>query len=62
MRMLGRELPYGMPTLMMENLQTNPVTFFDSAANMYFPILASGSAIGNHGQTMPPQMGMGFGS
>lgn len=62
MPVLGREHPYGMPTSMMGNLQSNPVTIIDSAANMYSPILASGSAIGNHSQPMPPQMGMRFGS
>lgn len=41
------EQPYGMPSL-----HTNPSTFADNAVNAYSSILASGSAIGNPGQTM----------
>lgn len=60
--MLGREQPYGMPTSMMEILHINPSTFTDNIANVYSPILASGSAIGNPGRTIQPQVRMGFGS
>lgn len=62
MPMLGREQPYGMSTSIMENLHTIPATFADNAVKTYSPILASGSDIGNHGQTMSSQMGMGFSS
>ena len=62
MPMLGHEQPYRMPTSMMENLHTNSATSVNNAANTYSPILVSGPTIGNHDQTMPPQMGMGFGS
>lgn len=59
MPMSGNDQPYGMPTSVMESLYTIPVTFVDNAANTYSPILAFRSAIGNHGRTIPPHMGMG---
>lgn len=62
MPMVGREQPYGMSTSIMENLHTNPMIFVDNAANTYSPILVYGSTIGNHSRTIPPHMGMGFGS
>lgn len=62
MPMLGRDQPYGMPTSMMAKLHTNSATFANNVANTYSPISAYGSTIGNQGRTIPPQMGMGFGS
>lgn len=62
MPMMGHDQPDGMPTSMMENLQTHPVTFADNITNTYSSIFASGSAIGNHSRTMPPYMGMRYGS
>lgn len=60
--MLGSEQPIGMPTSMMSNLHTNPSTFVGNVANAYLPLLASGSAIGNIGRTVQPQLRMGFSS
>lgn len=58
--MLGREQPYGMLTSVMENLHTNHSTFADNVANVYSPLLASGSTIGNPGRTIQSQLGMRF--
>lgn len=54
--------PFGMPTMVMESLQNNPLTFVDNATNGYSSIMEYGSAIGNHGRNMPLSIRMGFGS
>lgn len=54
MLMLGLQEPYGMPTSMMDDLNTNLSIFTNNVANTYSPLLASGSFIGNLGQTMQP--------
>lgn len=62
MLMPGREQPYGMPTTMTTSLHNNPSTFEDNVVNVYSPIMTSGLSIRNHGRTMQPHVGMGFGS
>lgn len=62
MLMPGHEQPYGMPATMMDSLHNNPSTSVDNAVNAYSPIMASSSTTSNHGQTMQPRVGMGFGS
>lgn len=47
MHMSGREQPYGMPMTIMASLCNNPTTFVDNVANVYSPIMASGSTISN---------------
>lgn len=55
---VGREYPYGMPTIMMSTLQTNATMYVDNAitiASSLNSYLASGFAISNHIRMKQPQ-------